>query len=210
MRLRVFGGLGALATLAAVAVALRPDLVETLPQAVSVVESQPPERLLLGLGLVVGALAVWTSRGGSPVDDPPERPAARFARVGDPPEAASAADRALTGASFDGQVAVACSGDDSALRAVRDTLADTAASALARTEDRDSEQARRAVETGAWTDDPLAAAFLADDGGPDFPVTARLRAWLDPETERRRRVERTVEAIRESAETEGVGLGGKP
>lgn len=211
MRTRVLGGLGALATFAAAAVVLRPDLVEALPVVGPLVESQSPERLLLVLGLAVMACAAWAARGGSSGSGPGseagplEGPAARFARAGDPPEAVSAADRARTGGSFDARVAAACSGDDRALRTVRETLADTAAGALARADDRELDLARRAVEAGAWTDDRIAAAFLAGDEGPDFPLQARLRAWLDPGAERRRRVERAVEAVEDALESDEIG-----
>jgi hypothetical protein len=195
MRTRLLGGVGALLTLAAAAVVLRPDLADSLSGLVAVVESQDPERLLLALGFVVGAYAAWAARSGSGDQTPREEPAARFAGVGDPPEAVSAADRVRTGASLDASIEAACTGDEAAFDAVRSTLAETAASAHARGADRRPEEARRAVETGAWTGDPVAAAFLAGEAGPDFSLLARLRAWLDPEAERRRRVERTVEAV---------------
>ncbi|USZ68344.1 hypothetical protein NGM10_01060 [Halorussus salilacus] len=135
---------------------------------------------------------------------PTDGPAARFARVGDPPETASAADRARTGRSFDRRVATGADGRAASMEAVRSTLAETAAGVHARGGGLSSEEARKAVETGAWTDDPTAAAFLAGEDGPEFPLSARLREWLDPAAERRRRVERTVSAV-ESAldETEG-------
>lgn len=210
MGARILGGLGALATLAAGAVAYRPELVAGLPVVDALVETLPPERLLLALGLAVLATATWTARGGSSRSDSGARagPVDRFDRTDDPPETVSAADRARTGGSFDARVGAACSGDDLALRMVRESLADTAASAVAGAGDRDPEAARRAVETGAWTDDRLAAAFLADEDGPDPPLAARLRAWLDPTAERRRRIERAVDALEDAAERDR--LGGEP
>ena len=53
------------------------------------------------------------------------------------------------------------------------------------------EQARTAIEERDWTRDRLAAGVLAGT----LPVSAAVRLWLWPVTERRRRVERTVEAI---------------
>lgn len=201
MRVRVLGALGAALTLGAAAVLVRPDLADSLSGVVAVLESQDPKRLLLALGSVVGAYAAWTARTGSSDGfSESEGPATRF-DGDDPPEAVSAADRTRTGASFDGRIEAACSGDESAADAVRSTLSETAASAYARAADRTPEEARRAVETGAWTDDATAAAFLAGDGGPGFSLWARLRAWLDPETERRRRVERTVEAVGQALES---------
>ncbi|NEU57083.1 hypothetical protein [Halorussus sp. MSC15.2] len=195
MRARVLGGLGALLTLAAAAVVVAPGLAAPVSAAVGVLESQSPERLLLVLGSVVGAYAAWAARGGTAERPPTDSASAIFEGVGARPESVSATDRTRTGEAFDRRVAAACDGDDRALRAVRATLADTAASAHARAADRTPDRARRAVETGAWTDDPIAAAFLADESGPRFSLPARLRAWLDPAAERRRRVERTIDAV---------------
>ncbi|UPV73662.1 hypothetical protein M0R89_14080 [Halorussus limi] len=206
MRARVLGGLGALATLLAAAVVVAPGVADPL----SVLDSLDPERLLLVLGAVVGAYAAWAARGGTPDREPTEGPAARFAAAGDRPERASAADRARTGETFDASVADACDGDESALSAVRSNLADAAASAHARAADRGPEQAELAVETGAWTDDRAAAAFLSGESGPNFSLAARLRAWLDPAAERRRRVERTVrevEAVLGDRGADGGGVG---
>lgn len=195
MRTRVLGSIGALLTLAALAVLVRPDLLDSFSGVVSVVESQNPEHLLLALGVVVGAYATWSARARTGEQILDRGPAARFEGATDPPEAVSAADRTRTGASFDARIEAACTGDEEALDAVRSVLAETAASAYARAGDCEREAVCRAVATGAWTDDPVASAFLADDEGPNFSVLARLRAWLDPEVERRRRVERTVAAV---------------
>lgn len=200
-RVSILGGLGALATLGAVAVLLDPGLADALPGIGDLLESQDSERLLLGLGAVVATYAAWTARANSHESRPTDGPATRFARVGDPPEEATAAKRTRTGESFDARVEAACAGDDDALRAVRSALAETAASvasARERTGNRSSIEPRRTVETGTWTDDDLAAAFLAGEEGPNFSLAARIREWLDPEAERRRRVERTVEAVRQS------------
>ncbi|UPV99712.1 hypothetical protein M0R88_14475 [Halorussus gelatinilyticus] len=206
MRARVLGGLGALATLLAAGVVLAPGLTDPVSAALSVVRSQDPQRLLLVLGLVVGSYAAWTARARSPERAPTEGPAARFAG-GDRPESASAADRTRTGGTFDERVAAACDGDERALRAVRSNLASAATSAHARAADRPPERAESAVETGAWTDDRTAAAFLAGESGPDFSLVARLRSWLDPAAERRRRVERTVEAVGRALDEETGATG---
>jgi hypothetical protein len=197
MRARVLGSLGALLTLVAGAVVVSPGLAASLSAVVSALESQGPERLLLVLGSAVGLYAAWAARTGPPDRTAVEGPPARFegADGGNAPEMVSAADRVLTGESLDDRIAAACEGDDGALRAVRSNLAETAASARARSADRTPEQARRDVQSGAWTDDVLAAALLADEAGPDFPLLARLRAWLDPEAERQRRIDRTIGAV---------------
>ncbi|NHN58802.1 MULTISPECIES: hypothetical protein [Halorussus] len=194
MRTRVLGGLGALLTLAAAAVVVSPALADRASAAVGFLESRDPERVLLVLGSVVGAYAAWAARAGRPDRPPTDAAAARFSDLGPRPESVTAVDRTRTGESFDDRVARACEGDERAFRAVRVALADTAADAVARADDVSPERARRAVESGAWTDDRIAAAFLAGESGPDFPLPARLRAWLDPAAERRRRIDRTVDA----------------
>lgn len=194
MRARLLGGLGALATLLAGAVLVVPGVADSLTAALSVVESRDPRRLLLLLGLAVGTYAAWTARGNAPERAPTEGPAARFAG-GDRPERATATDRTRTGETFDARVEAACEGDERALRAVESNLADAAASAYARRADCQPADAESAVATGAWTEEPTAAALLGDESGPHFSLVARLRAWLDPAAERRRRVERTVEAV---------------
>jgi len=214
MRARLVGGLGALATLVAAGVVFVPGVADSLTTALSVVESRDPERLLLLLGLAVGTYAAWTARGNSPERAPTEGPATRFTDA-DRPERASAADRTRTGEAFDARVEAACDGDGRALRAVESNLADAAASAYARRADCPPDEAESAVATGAWTDDRTAAALLGDESGPHFSLVARLRAWLDPAAERRRRVERAVEAVgrvlddeRDAGEPAGTDSGG--
>ncbi|WP_408959516.1 hypothetical protein [Natrinema sp. 74] len=53
--------------------------------------------------------------------------------------------------------------------------------------------AREAVRSGSWTDDPVAAAFLADDLRQ--PPRERRRAAIDPGAAYDRRVRRTLDAI---------------
>lgn len=195
MRARILGTLGVLLTLVAAAVVVSPNLADSITEVVAVLESRDPERLLLVLGSVVGLYAAWSARASSPEEPAVDGPAARFESTDDRPETVNAADRTRTGESLDERITAACAGDDEALQAVRSNLADTAVSAHARTADRTPEAAHRAVESGAWTDDPIAAAFLADDSGPNFSLFARLRAWVDSSAERRRRIERTVEAV---------------
>lgn len=50
------------------------------------------------------------------------------------------------------------------------------------------------LETGEWTEDRLAAAFLATDG-VDYPLTHRLYAWLYPGSAYDRRTRRALRAV---------------
>ncbi|WP_132059998.1 DUF7269 family protein [Halorussus amylolyticus] len=205
MRVRILGGLGVVLTVATAAVVVAPDLLaDPLAEIAAALESRDPRRLLLGLGVVVGIYAAWTARSGSSGPPPSGGPAAVFEGVGDPPETVTAADTARTGDSFDSQIDLAAAGDPVALASVRSTLAETAEATYARAADRSPEDAARAVETGAWTDDPVAAAFLGGEDAPSFSLPARLREWLDPAAERERRVERTVEAVEAAFESDAA------
>ena len=65
--------------------------------------------------------------------------------------------------------------------------------ALVHVDDCDRTTARLRVEAGEWTDDPVAAAYLAD--GSPRSLRRRLAARLRPRRTVRRRVDRTVAAI---------------
>ncbi len=81
-------------------------------------------------------------------------------------------------------------------QSVRESLCEVAVDAVAHR--RGSRQAaEEAVETGAWTDDRVAAAFLGGDPAPGFTLRERLRGWFHPASTFERRVERTVDAIHE-------------
>ncbi|NGM68288.1 hypothetical protein G6M89_04560 [Natronolimnobius sp. AArcel1] len=54
-------------------------------------------------------------------------------------------------------------------------------------------RAREAVQSGTWTDDRVASAFLADDQSQ--PIGERLRGFLDPGAAFDRRLRRTLAAI---------------
>ncbi len=88
---------------------------------------------------------------------------------------------------------------------VRSRLRATAVEAVHRDADGPTDRAgaERAVRRGEWTDDPVAAAFLADGDGPDHPLPARLRGWLRPDAAFCRRVDRTVAAIHERSAASG-------
>ncbi|PSQ18452.1 hypothetical protein BRD00_05180 [Halobacteriales archaeon QS_8_69_26] len=65
----------------------------------------------------------------------------------------------------------------------------------------DEASAEHAVETGAWTDDPVATAVV--EPGLEMPETSirrRIEAWLFPERVLRERVRRTVQKIAETAD----------
>jgi len=195
----VVGGVGAFATaLGLLSVATPSVVAETEPLATLVgVASGVEPRTVFVLGTVAVGLsvarAVWRSPDARSVGD--DRATERFERVLEtPPEVPTAADRTLTANAFEATTERAVDGDDRAMDDVRDRLGGLAVARLRRGTAEPS-RAERLVATGEWTDDRTAAAFLSADEGPVAPFRSRLRLWLDPETERRRRVRRTVAAI---------------
>ncbi|MEF8886348.1 MAG: hypothetical protein V5A30_00970 [Haloarculaceae archaeon] len=200
MRPRSLLGLlgAALAGAGAVAVFLPGSLLSVGPvrRAVEAVGGvEPTAAVLLASGVTGLYLAVVARSGGETVatGDPADR---RFATAAEaPPEAVTADRRRLAGADLDAAVDRASASGGPALREVRGTLARTATDIYAEYAGVDRDRAREAVRAGTWTRDPVAAAFLAGEGGPDSGLAARARLWLVPERERARRVERTVRAI---------------
>lgn len=74
-------------------------------------------------------------------------------------------------------------------------LADVVANTYATSVGCDEATANHAVETGQWTDDRVAAAFLAADLDSDVSFTAweRFNAWVAPERVFRARVRRVLD-----------------
>jgi len=189
----VLGAVGAIATLFGVGLTVAPGVFRTGPveQLTASIAETNPMTLLVVLGVAAGlliAVAAWprtTSTG--PTDA--ER---RFATA---VQTAAGGDRAgpetdLLGADLD--TAARRGGEH--WEGVRSELAETAVRTYARTADVPPEAARAAIEDGGWTDDSLAAGVVTGE----TPPVARLRLWLAPERERRRRLERTVAAIEQT------------
>lgn len=178
----VVGAVGLLGAAVALGLVVAPESLSSIqPVAVltDVLPAGKPDLLLLGLGAVVGLGAVTIAysvsgdgRAGPLVDRPPE--------------AVNARTPSRPGRAFDRQLA----GEDEP--DVREPLRAAAIETLVRHTGADPTDASEAVDRGAWTDDRVAAAFL---GAPSQSLGARLRRWLDPDGERRRRVERTIAAI---------------
>lgn len=191
MRLRpvVFGTVGLLATAVAVALTVVPTVAgESLVAVLGAVE---PTMALLAGSLVVGVCAVlagWLGGllgGGSPT--------AFDVAVDSPPEAVTATESRLFAADIDAAIEDAVAGDEAEMDTVSERLATAATTAYAIGAGVSQDAARQAVRAGTWTDDAVAAALLAPDEAQS--LLARLRLWLDPESERRRRIRRTVDAI---------------
>lgn len=77
---------------------------------------------------------------------------------------------------------------------VRDSVRDAAIDAIRRRRGCSRAEAERLIETGSWTDDPFAAAFLARER-PDVSPTALLRERLRTKPTFRHRAGRAVAAV---------------
>ena len=83
---------------------------------------------------------------------------------------------------------------------VRPALRDTLAGAL-RQGGHSADAVDDLLESGAWTDDPIAASVLSEQVvPPDRSLRGRLEAWLFPEQVVRRRARRATEAVAVAAE----------
>ena len=89
--------------------------------------------------------------------------------------------------------------------AVRARLRELAVAVQVQTGDRTRADAEAAVDSGAWTADPVAAAFLGDES-VDVPLRYRVRRWLAPRDETARRIQRTIDELDDRAP--GVALDG--
>lgn len=80
---------------------------------------------------------------------------------------------------------------------LRETLSDLAVDIYAGATACSPQAAERAIETGAWTDDPRAAATLSDDEGSDLPLWLWLLDLFRSESAFQRRVRHTLGEIDE-------------
>jgi len=113
-----------------------------------------------------------------------------------PVEARTGDDASTVGGGFDRNLAASLSAAAEGLDGdeVRPDLRALAADAVAAAQGCTRREARKRVAAGEWTDDRVAAAYLADGEGPPT-LGRRLRSRLRPRKTKRRRVERTVRAI---------------
>ncbi|ELY78044.1 DUF7269 family protein [Natrinema gari] len=118
--------------------------------------------------------------------------------AGPPPEAATTATEHPVGRETARTLRAAgagryrCRRNESAAT-VRRRLVDGAVRVVTTKRGLAADAAREAVRTGTWTDDPVAAAFLAEN--LPQPPRERLRAAVDPGAAYHRRVRRTLAAI---------------
>jgi hypothetical protein len=175
---------GVLAVGGALAVLLVPSFRDSLPVA-ALVDRAGSDYLLVavvGGSALVALLAMLVAR------------AAGSVRQATPPDPEFAARVPRPGEGFDDRVAGPGSGvrRDADVDGLRDRLGETATRTLMRTRNLPRERARDLVERGAWTDRPLASAFLA---GERVPWSAAARAALRGQGRHALAASETAEAI---------------
>ena len=203
----VVGAVGAVAFAVGVVAAFAPDLLpRSVTAAVSEVESAvEPWVVVLVLSLLVFAYAVyrfWRADDGAVErlvrDD--DAPAADLDAVTvdfDPERPGRAFDYAV--ARTVAQLEADPNADAWEADRVREDL-ETAVVAVRTAQGADLTAARAAVESGAWTDDRVAAAFLGGPEAPGVSLWRRVYAWLYPARAFRRRVEHVVDVVERQAE----------
>ena len=163
---------------------------------------------LLVFGVVCAVWIAWTrpSSTGSHTETAtkPSESSPEFAALrSNPPEEA---DGPVVGAAFDAGIArttekfdagIARTTENSVVRRdgdVRYQLRSLAVEGLVTVDGQSRDEAESRVDDGAWTDDPVAAAYLADQEAT-LPFWRRLRAWLRPAQTQKDRIVRTIEAL---------------
>ena len=190
-------GLGRLLIGAGVAIAvagvLFPGLVAALFPSIATPTASSEALAALGLGcLAVAGVALWRQ---STTTDPGPLTLRS-------PEAAQSDSIALSGRALSRRIMQAKSVQPSTLeyqprseaeieRRLREAAIDTYQRATGVSMD----AAVDAVDTGVWTDDPVAAASLGDEAAVETPGTLWLRRRLDPKGAYELEVERTAAAI---------------
>jgi hypothetical protein len=183
-----FSAIGLLAIVAAVIVSVVDSVGAILVGVVSGFDS-PVFLIGTGLGMITtGALIAWIVGNGSNPSD-----TAYDSAVESPPEYAQQSHGRRSAATVQAEVTDANAGDSEAMEAVVNRLREIAITTCAVSTGMSTDDATRSVTAGTWTDDRTAAAMLSGD--ESHSIFARLRLWLDPNSERERRIERTIEAI---------------
>jgi hypothetical protein len=178
--------------------ALLPGTAALLP-AGAVAERLGNDYFLLGtFGAVALAVVAWTL----------SRRAKGTVSQAAPPEPETVLDAPQPGAGLDGfaeglPVSIVRGGDDA--DAVRERLRRVAVTEETRRRDFSDETARERVEAGAWTEDPVAATFLATDQTAKPGMNERVRLAFRGDSWAQVCARVTMRALVEQAETSGRG-----
>ena len=183
----LFGAVGIVAVGLGVGLILAPGLVAVGPINIlsRALDTVGPANVLLvtGVGLVgylaVGLRSPPATNEPSPFDSPAEAPEAHTSE--------------LAGGELEELFQSAIADGGESLEQARARLRRTATAVYADRMECSTEEARAAIERGEWCQDSLAAAVLSDR--QSAPIGAQLRLFVLPDSERRRRIERSLAAI---------------
>lgn len=203
MRVRsvVFGVIGMFATGFGVALLVAPEVlldIGPVEGLVTAVSETDPTTVGLAAGLVAGVYLGVTARSRPEPDTIPSVTSAdsRFDMAAvRPPEEVTTNPQRLVASSLDAEVDRAVENGGKPLRTLRSKLFQVATAVYVDATGVEMDSAQAAVAHGEWTQDPAAIAFLTGPEGPRPPLRMRVRRWLTPASERRRRIERTIAAI---------------
>lgn len=168
-----------------------------LPESVTMLTAVPTGLLVGVLTLLLGLIAVSALRSQSTISTsptpliqgpPPERPQQPPARTG------AAFDATVSEAARDIRVKQV----DTAATVPRDRLRRTAITIVETTRECTRDEAETLVSAGDWTSDPVARAFVSEQG--EYSVLFRVLWWARPEMAYERAVSRTVTELRIRAE----------
>jgi hypothetical protein len=174
--------------------------------------------VLLAVVLLLVAVFRVLSDSSTPLDrspireDSPERPTSTDSpSVGERAETAydqllqgfSVADRRRRYVAMYGRRARHVEHPPSGVQSLLDELAATAADVHATAARREEGAAHEAVDEGSWTDDRIAAAFLADDPDavPSFTTRERLLGWIAPRHTFEARLDQVLDEIERQADS---------
>ncbi len=199
---RVLKGIGTLALIGALVVAVVPGLVESVA-ILQVLASPILIFLVAAVALVLAVQAYRTGGDGDTADySTPDY------------EGEDPADAPRVGRAIDERIERLL-GDDTEASTARDGvvgdawqhLRETAVETMVTVEGMDRETANARIRDGSWTDDPRAATFLGGEEAPPLPLWLRIADWLRgaPSV---RRIEATVEAIERHADVEEASVPG--
>jgi len=198
-RVALFGTVGVLATAFGLGLLVVPSLfrgIGPFDQFIASVGAVDPRSIMLVAGLVAGLYVIVTARSQPESPSQPSDADQQFeAAISDPPESVTADRSRIAATEIDDEISVAVTVGGTPLQEVRSFLRTTAARTYADVADISQTVALQRIERGEWTDDATATTFLAGPAGPKPTVLARLRLWVMPERERRRRIERSIGAI---------------
>lgn len=129
----------------------------------------------------------------------------RDRRAADPGEPERRVRASVPGAALDERIARLTSvgrGGHRSRRELRRRVREVAVASVARDRNCSDSEAVHAVERGAWTDDPTAAAFLSE--AASYPIRVRLRAAVSGRTQYGFGLRAAIDAI-DRLEAGGVG-----